>query len=196
LTSNHTINAGFLLTMSHVEIRNSVSKEFTKDWRTKMSEFENEKLKVERSKVRWTGVSILGSVLLAAITYLSAQHVQSEAAEAAFKLKVAEIAMAGTAHEAKSKIEALVKLFPEHVPADMTNTFNPDDTNWGRTSKDRFLNLIATQPARDQRRVIVDTYKQLFPGDKWLSKDVEDAAISGAALPTSVVTKDKPVSSR
>lgn len=76
---------------------------------------ENEKLEVEKTKNRWTARSIFASIVVASIAYFSAQTAQSQAANDVFQLKVAEMVMSGTAHDAQNKMIALKILFPEHT---------------------------------------------------------------------------------
>src|SRR5262245_32041453 len=96
---------------------------------------EKEKLEIEKSKNRWTAVSIFASIVVASISasvaYYSTQDVQRQVANDAFELKVAEMVMSGTAHDAKNKMIALRTLFPKRDFGD-PDKFKPDEASWGR----------------------------------------------------------------
>jgi hypothetical protein len=100
--------------------------------------------------------------------------------------------MSGTAHEAKGKLEALARLFPEHVNGEFVERLDPNKINWGRASKSQFLGLIAAAPSADQRRVISDTYKAIFKEEGWLTRDVEAAATSSPAPRMRTISTSSP----
>lgn len=145
----------------------------------KEMEIERDKLALERkngNRTTWSiVVPLLGAVFVAFLAYLA----QLRATQDSFDLKLMEILMSGTAHEAQGKLAALERVFPDRIRDEVTTTFNADDTNWGRASKYKVLDLIAAQPCAEQRKVIVDTYKELFSKDAaWLTSNVVRAATS------------------
>src|SRR5262245_15249535 len=154
---------------------------------------EKQKLTNEIRRTHITVGTIAGTVSAAFIAFMSSVCVQQRTADAAlqlqdrtaanaFQLEVARIVMAGTAHEAKGKMDVLVKLFPKHLTPEQAAAFaafDPNESNWGRASKNQFLTWIAAQPAGDQRRIIVDTYRAVFGPEKWLDEKVEKAATRG-----------------
>jgi flagellar biosynthesis/type III secretory pathway M-ring protein FliF/YscJ len=129
-------------------------------------------------------VSIFVPLTVAAVTFASASCNQKEQAEAQlklqeeqannqFELKAAEIVM--TSDNPKityNKARAMRALFPGHFPPDFAATFNPDEFSSNEAgiiqSKKELLNLLAEHP--DQRKQIIDTWKQLFPEDEWVKE--------------------------
>ena len=172
------------------------------DYQREQIRIEEEKLKIERDKLAlessqklWTPISLIVSVVVsvfgAAFALYTTQETQREAARNSlvlqqqqakddFRLKLSEIVMAGTAHEAVNKLKALNKWFSEDVPTSMIEALDPNKISWGRDSKNQFLDWIAAQPSPSQRRVIVDTYKAAFGQEEWLSPKVEAAATSSS----------------
>jgi hypothetical protein len=110
---------------------------------------ERDKMKLETHKVWLTGASIFIPLLIAAISfsisfYTSAQQaklqtqlqakqaenqlaMQERQAKDQFELKAAEIAMnARTPLEAKTKAKALANLFPDRLPSNFAESFDPN----------------------------------------------------------------------
>jgi len=139
-----------------------------------ITEFEREQLHVERLKAWLTAGSIIASVVVAAVTYSSAQAVQNRQAEEAFKLKAAEIVMASrTPWEAQGKARALAAFFPGQVPPSMADdTFDPGKHGWGRESHRELLTLLLTArpDTHENREVVLNAWKAFFPGDTWVNE--------------------------
>jgi flagellar biosynthesis/type III secretory pathway M-ring protein FliF/YscJ len=151
-------------------------------------QLDQKKIDEERRRTRLTAGSVFVSIFVpltvAAVTFASASCNQKEQAEAQlklqeeqandqFELKAAEIVM--TSDNPKityNKARAMRALFPGHFPPDFAATFNPDEFSSNEAgviqSKKELLNLLAEHP--EQRKQIIDTWKQLFPEDEWVKE--------------------------
>jgi hypothetical protein len=129
---------------------------------------EFEKLKTERFKVWWTGLSILVPLLVAAITLGFSAWNQAQQAQSQFELKVAEIVMSEKSSvEASNKAKAFAKLFPNRLPAGFAETFDPYLFGGPPSApKKELLKLILEH--RDQKQEIIKMWGQLFPEDEWV----------------------------
>lgn len=134
-----------------------------------MTEFAIEQVRAERLKGWLTAASILVSAMAAITAYLGTRQSQREQATDAFQLKVAEIVMAArTPWEAKGHANALAACFPDRVRTKMADSFDPESQGWGRESRRELLAVLAAQSdSQQKRKAILNTYKALFPGDKW-----------------------------
>ena len=67
-------------------------------------------------------------------------------------------------------------LFPEQVTTDFVKKLDPKVSTWGRTSKNKLLDLLAAQSSQDNREAILKTYVELFPDDAFVTEAVKKAA--------------------
>lgn len=130
-----------------------------------MNDYQRAYLKVERFKALLTASSVIATLLVALVAYYSSHQAQNRHSINSFKLKVAEIVFsARNGYEAKQRLEAMQSLFPDSV-WDELKEFNPDKTNWSRTSHTELMSYIATNPKCGQ--LILDSYLAVFPNDSW-----------------------------
>jgi hypothetical protein len=132
---------------------------------------EREKLKIERFKAWWTGISVVVSVAIGAGTLLFDVWSQNRTAELQFELKAAEIAL-NTDNPAITKKKSVVlgQLFPNRLPPEFSKGFDPilvleEDKVHGSDDKKMLIRLLAERP--QQRAQILSDWKQLFPSDQW-----------------------------
>ncbi len=166
----------------------------------RMNEYEREQVRLKESELalkereiknEWrkdllTATTIIVSIGAALLTYWGTQRVQynqakaqmelqEKAAQDAFHLKAAEIAMSGRgSFDAKGRAKALAALFPDRLPRGLGTAFDPVENSWGRDSKRELLALLASAPNAEHRRAIVKAYRELLPEDdaiKRLSPD-------------------------
>jgi hypothetical protein len=121
--------------------------------------------------------AVIVSIAAAILAYWSTQqsqvkqaqaqmHLQERAAQDAFELKAAEIAMAGRgSFDAKGRAKALAALFSGRLPQNLGSAFDPKENSFGRDSKSELLALLATAPSPEHRRAIVKAYRALLPED-------------------------------
>jgi len=134
---------------------------------------EQAKLEVERSKGRWTALSIFIPLIAIAGTLVFNHFAESRKARADFLLKSAEIVMSkqiGDPYEAQMKAKLLSEMFPEELPADLAARFDPskyDYPVWSDSNaKNVFLKMVAQ---KTDKREFIHIWRALFPLDKeWL----------------------------
>jgi len=145
---------------------------------------EQAKLEVERSKARWTALSIFIPLITIAVTLVFSHFadlnkaqadlaLESRKAKADFLLKSAEIIMSkqiGDPAEAQMKAKVLSKIFPDELPHDLATRFNPSEYDypvWSDSNAENiFLQMIAQQT---NKREFIQIWRALFPNDKeWL----------------------------
>lgn len=139
---------------------------------------EKEKLRVERFKAWWTGISVLVSVLIGASTIAVGMwsqkrtaelqlEVQRQAAQAQFAIKAAELAMSADSPDiARGKSLALAQLFPGWLPAGFAQQFDAQVFGSEEApAKKELIKLLADRP--QQRARIIKDWLALFPADEW-----------------------------
>ena len=137
-------------------------------YESKLIGIEEEKLALERRKAWINGFALAIPLLAAVLAYWSTQRLQGVQASDNFQLKAAEIAMtARNSYDAKGRAVALAALFPEKLPKDLGEQFDPEKYSWGRESRRELLSLIAAHP--EHRAVMVRAWKSLFPHDEWIN---------------------------
>lgn len=128
-------------------------------------EIERKKLDSERNKTRWTGMSILGSVTIAAASILGTAYLQNEAAKTQFALKAAEIVLHSDDPEVNAnKAIRFQNLFPNRMPAAWGAKF--DWTKYADENDDmkrEVAKLVIEHPERKNQ--IIETYEVLFDED-------------------------------
>ena len=121
----------------------------------------------ERNKIKWTAISILGSVVVAAISIVSAAALQNSAANTQFKLKAAELVLQSDDPEVnKDKAARFQELFPGRMESDWSKSFDwKKHADENDDMKTAFAKLLAEHPDPNQRKQIIDTYRILFVDD-------------------------------
>jgi hypothetical protein len=134
-------------------------------------EIENKKLGIEKSKLVWS--SLAGMIpligIIAKIFYGIWTQRQSE--KNTFQLKAAEIMFnSADSYEAKINAQILKQLFPDKLPPDFSNSFNPDSISgydsYLINSKKDLLKLLSSN-TRDAR-IVIEYWKRAFPDDLWV----------------------------
>jgi hypothetical protein len=150
-------------------------------------QLDKSKTSEEKRRTWLTAGSIFIPLLIAALTFANASFtqdrqaedqlaLQAQQAQAEFELKAADIVMASdSAAGTYNKARAMRALFPNRLPLDFADSFNPSDFTSSNEagvvqSKKELLNLLADHPS--ERQQIIDTWKYLFPDDEWV-KDLE-----------------------
>ena len=149
---------------------------------------EQAKLAVERSKARWTALSIFIPLIAIAVTLLFNHFselnkaradlaLETKKARADFLLKSAEIIMSkqiGDPSEAQMKARVLSEMFRNELPDDLATRFDPskyDYPVWSDSNaKNIFLQVIAQ---KTDKREFIQIWRALFPNDKEWLDDVE-----------------------
>jgi hypothetical protein len=141
-------------------------------------ELEREKVRLERFKVWWTGISIMVPLLVAAVSISFGMWTQSQQAKlqseiqaqqakvqlelqdrqarSQFELKAAEIVMnTETPLGALTKARALANMFPERLPKNFAETFDPARYNMrtrGRVDYSKWLHEeMPLEPSVDMK---------------------------------------------
>src|SRR5882757_7317597 len=89
---------------------------------------EQAKLAVERSKARWTALSIFIPLIAIAVTLLFNHFSELNKTKAEFRLKSVEIIMSkqtGDPYETQMKARVLSEMFPNELPHGLATTFDP-----------------------------------------------------------------------
>ncbi len=147
---------------------------------------EQAKLEVERSKARWTALSIFIPLITIAVTLVFNHFSEVNKAKADFLLKSAEIIMSkqtGDPYETQMKARVLAEMFSKELPRDLATTFDPskyDYPVWSDSNaKNIFLQVIAQ---KTDKREFIQIWRALFPKDKeWL--DNVEGVIATSATP-------------
>ncbi len=142
---------------------------------------EVEKLEVERMKAWITGASLMVPLMVAAITFAlgvrnqnQQARLQREAQEAneraQFEIKAAELVMdANGPVGSKNKARALLQLFPNRLPADFVESFDPEDFTGPKVESYEAKKIffeVASSHIKDIPSLVI-LWKQLFPTDTW-----------------------------
>ena len=150
----------------HLKARNE--KAATVDIEHRKLELEQEKLGVERSKARWTAVSIVVTALAAGATILGTAHIQDKQAQARFQLKAAELVLAAqSANQARASAEALATMFPEQLPRDFAARFPADLPAFGPDITQAKIDMLKLMAARSPKssEPLIKLWCQFFPED-------------------------------
>jgi hypothetical protein len=128
---------------------------------------EREKLELERNKVKWTALSILGSVAVAGITILGSASLQNSSANAQLRLKAAELVLQSDDPEVnKNKAERFKQLFPSIMAPHWAENFDWESyATENDDMKTEFAKLLAEHQDAKQRKKIIETYRALFKKD-------------------------------
>src|SRR5260370_10410049 len=134
---------------------------------------EQAKVEVERSKGRWTELSIFIRLITIAITLVFSHVSELNKARADFLLKSAEIIMSrqiGDPYETQMKAKVLSEMFPNELPRGLATTFDPSKYEYpvwsDSNAQNIFLQLIAQ---KTNKREFIQIWRALFPKDKeWL----------------------------
>lgn len=118
-------------------------------------------------------VALLGlavPLLVAAITQAVSVYNQNKQAKRDFELKVVEVLLSeGSPDVLRNKARAFKALFPHLFPSDFGENFKPSEFGSGGAAPEpgiALITLIAEHPA--QKDLILQTWRQVFPKDKWL----------------------------
>lgn len=131
---------------------------------------EKQKLEVELMKARWTAVSVIIPVLIAAATIAYGMWIQKRTAQDNLVAKAIEIVMKAEDPDptvVRGKAEQMRQLLPDALPKDFAKTFSYDQNAVpSPASQIQLLNLIIANPLR--RNEIIDMWIKLWPDDsKW-----------------------------
>jgi hypothetical protein len=158
---------------------------------------ERDKLGVEKIKAKWTAISVVVTLVAAILTIAFGLWTNHQQAKIQFETKVVEILMQSTLPaQAKGRIDALSRLFPDRLPKDVAKSFNPEDftahyePDTSGAKKD-FLKLLADKGLTKEE--IVKVYKHLFRGEGWIDGFSLESVLSGnESRPNKSVEKDAP----
>jgi hypothetical protein len=131
---------------------------------------ETRKTELEFYKTWVPSLSISIPLVLAIITFASSIVVQRSKAKADFALKAAEIAMLErNPGLVKYRVTVLKRLFPQWLPNDFGDSFNPQE-HFGPNyeTKLELLRMIADKTTSQEQ--IIEAWKRLFPKDRVESK--------------------------
>jgi hypothetical protein len=153
--------------------RETFTKKFTSD-----TAHTSRELRLDQTKAWITGVATLVPLLVAAISFAVANQARLEEAREArqtnreqtaaqFELKAAELAFNTPGiFNTWNRARALKALFPERLPHDFVDNFNPAD--YSGISAEAKLELFKAMVAHPtDRRAILDLWCRIFPGDQW-----------------------------
>jgi hypothetical protein len=152
---------------------------------------ERERLEIERrrlsldeqksrteSRQQWfTRIGVVVPLLVALLVFWGNVQSDNRKADADFQIKAAEIVMnTQTPTEAYGRARALKALFPDRLPPNFAQGFDPEkfsdrssfENGQRVASKKELIGLIAAQP--EQRDLIIKLWKELFPGDTWIDE--------------------------
>jgi hypothetical protein len=128
---------------------------------------EQEKLALERNRVKWTALSILGSVAVAGISIVGTAALQNSSANAQLRLKAAELVLQSDDPEVnRNKAERFKQLFPSIMDPHWAENFH-----WERYAdenddmKRELAELLAEHQDPKEGKRIIETYKALFNED-------------------------------
>jgi hypothetical protein len=133
---------------------------------------EYEKLQVERQKAWISGAALLIPLLLGVFTLYwqsrSAMRLREREANDAFELKAAEIVFEGDNTRAtKNKARAMRVLFPDRLPPDFGDDFEP--SQFGGPRYDAKVEVFRAACAKVQSPAqVYRVWQQLFPADDWI----------------------------
>jgi hypothetical protein len=156
-------------------------------------DFEKQKFNVERSKLRWnwsvivTILAALATVAAATITARFGIESQNEQAKSQFEIKAAEIVLqTRSPEEASDKAKALKSLFPNRLPENFAESFDP--TKLASYSPDiiseklELLKLLEGKKAPEMKR-IVELWTILYPEDQAGFNILENLKASSPSQP-------------
>jgi hypothetical protein len=137
--------------------------------------FEREKIDLEKTKAWLMAGTIVIPLLVAILTVYfqlrTAFQIKESDARTAFELKAAEIVLSsGGPKKAKARATVLSQLFPNRLPENFAESFNPSIMPGSQhADKLEFLKLALERP--DKRADLIALWKELFPWDnEWLPK--------------------------
>lgn len=149
----------------------------------------NRKLEIEKLEVQklaaWTSALALMIPLLVASLSLGVavwsqrqnarlqREFQERTEKNQFELKAAELAFAEKGpHGTHSRARALRALFPERLPIDFSDRFDPKAflTSPGESSDAKFRYFEAVAPHVKDPDALLEVWKALFPADTWPSR--------------------------
>jgi hypothetical protein len=126
-------------------------------------ELEARKLEVERTKIKWTAYSIVGSALAACLTIAASGYFQNREAKAQFELKAAELVLqTNDPCVSAIKVREIERLFPNRMPSGWASGFKPERFYTESDDlKSEIARLVMERPLRD-RSEIARVYGTLF----------------------------------
>ncbi len=131
---------------------------------------ERDKVDVERDKAKWTTISIVGTALVALLTVGFGIWSQYKQAQSQFEIKAAEIVLkTGSAREARDTAKALLAIFPDRLPKNFAEQFDPDNVpNFGPDVINAKTALLSILPGKteEQKNEIIELWNKMFPEDK------------------------------
>jgi hypothetical protein len=134
-------------------------------------ELGHERLRVERFKAWWTGVTVVIPILLAVGTIAAGLWTQAAAARTQFELKAAEIVFAGNdPYISAGKANALREIFRDRLPEGFGVTFEPSRFAGDASNKKYLLELLSKD--FKNRKEIIRLWRVLYPNDE-VAKEVE-----------------------
>jgi hypothetical protein len=138
--------------------------------------FEREKIDLEKTKAWLTAGTIVIPFIVAILTVFfqlrAASQLKKSDARTAFELKAAEIVLSsGGPKKAKARAQVLKQLFPDHLPENFAESFDPSIMPGSQhADKLEFLKLAMEKP--EKRDELIKLWEALFPwDDAWLPKD-------------------------
>jgi hypothetical protein len=141
---------------------------------TQQYEIELQKLKIERSKAKWTAISIFVPLLAALVTLVYGFRSTEKQAEMNFQLEAAKAVMqASSASDALDRVTFLKAIFPQVFGNIDVNKVNRTDFS-ADYYKLEFLKLVANRGLTAAQTA--DLWRKLFPLDTWASNTIEAPA--------------------
>lgn len=145
---------------------------------SKKLELEREKFELEKKKA-WISAGAIAIPLLIGVLGIlgvlaqirSGFRLKESETRTAFELKAAEIVLSsGGPKKAKARATVLSQLFPNRLPENFSESFNPSIMPGSQhADKLEFLKLAMEKP--DKRAELIALWKELFPWDgEWIPK--------------------------
>jgi len=140
----------------------------------KRLEIETQKLDLERSKAKWTAISVVVPLLAATATVAYGFWSTQKQSELNFQLEAAKsIMQAPNPNEALGRAEFFTQIFPGRLP---NNFIKPTDTTKYHTATDtsvapkmEFIRTLANAGlSADQ---IAELWRTMFFGDEWAKEE-------------------------
>ena len=134
---------------------------------------ENEKLAIEKSKMKWYISATIIPLLAIIFTIFFGIYTQQQNEKNMFQIKAAEIIFnSKDDYEAKDKITILKQIFPDKLPKDFSKSFKPYPfDSYEVNSKKDLLKLLTAD--HNKNKEIILNWKKAFPGDLWVNDLIE-----------------------
>ena len=132
-------------------------------------ELESRKVDTEIAKARWTGPTVMATIVVATIVFIGGVASQYLQAQAQFKLKASELVLsAQSASQAAANAKALQKLFPDQLPEGFETRFPKDLDAFGPdiiAAKVELLKMMQNEESVEKKAEIQRLWMKLFPDD-------------------------------